>query len=416
MNSRCEVVGVLLRRFAALSLKRKAVMIATFAVLVAMSITAVLYLRHPGDADEGGQIADTTAADLGPDNRATPADASDEATITTEATAVLAPVMPPAGERTTSSREQPTGRRASPGAVAPSTRIAFRLEAAVWVADEDGGDPVKVASVGDGPVALSPNGDFIAIAHEGSIALVNVSTGVAIEAGPAEAMRPAWFKDSSAVLYVRATSGSAGFEVWKLPVSGSGAQKIVDGHSPAVGSDGTIAAIPAFDPAKLEAEQAYFWVLRPGGAPSRSKTAARVNAIDVMPGRVVYATGGGSMGGTGPAIWIAAIDGRDSRRVIQGSPGDRPFGYSDLRLSPAGKHVLATLSGDDGYSRVQVIDLDTGSVTHLTVRRDTYPMGWTADGAEVRFFEGNVFQGEPSSLMGARKDGTGREVIVQGAR
>lgn len=413
MDSRSEVIGVLLRRFAALSPKRKAVMAATFAVLVA--ITAVLYLQHPGDANEGGQIADTTATGSAPDDRETSTDASGEVTTPTEATAPT-PGMPPAGERTASSQEQPTGRRASSSVVAPCARIAFRLEGAVWVADEDGRDLVKVANIGDGPVALSPNGDFVAIMHEGSITLVNVSTGVTTKAGPAEAMRPVWLKDSSAVLYVRAISGSAGFEVWKLPVSGSGAQKIVDGHSPAVAADGTIVAIPVFDPARPEAEQAYFWVLRPGDVPSRSKVAARVNAIDVMPGRVVYATGGGSLGGTGPVIWVAAIDGRDSRRVMQGSPGDRPFGYSDLRLSPAGKHVLATLSGDDGYSRTQVIDLDSGSVTHLTVRRDTYPMGWTADGAEVRFFEGNVFQGEPSSLMGARKDGTGRKVIVQGAR
>jgi len=413
MDSRREVIGVLLRRLAALSFKQKAVIVVTLAVLAVVSATALLYLRHSGDASEGRQITD--APDPASNDRATSPDASAEATPPAESAVVTAPGLPPAGDRAISG-EQPTGRRTSPDAGAPGARIAFRLEGALWVANEDGRDPVKVASIGDGPVALSPNGNFIAIVHEGSITLVNVSTGVATKAGPAEARCPVWLKDSSAVLYVRASSGATGFEVWKLPVSGEGARKVVDGHSPAVAADGTIVAIPVFDPAKPEAEQAYFWVLRPGDALLRASAAARVNAIDVMPGRVVYATGGGSLTGTGPAIWIAGIDGRNARQVMQGTRVDRPFGYSDLRLSPSGEHVLATLSGDDGYSRAQVVELDTGDVTHLTVRRDTYPAGWTADGAEVRFFEGNVFQGEPSSLMGARKDGTGRKVIVQGAR
>jgi len=410
----------MLKQLAAASPRRKTVMVAAITAIVVTAIAVAVYFQDPSAKDERGQVADTTENRSGSGDRdTTSANASGgpvvEQTPTAEPTPAAKP-PPPATSTAPPKQEATTGRQAATGAGGLRGRVAYRLEDAVWVACEDGRDPVRVASPGTGPITLSPNGAFLATVHEGSIVLVNVSTGVASSAGPAEAMRPVWLKDSSAVLYVRATSGSASPEVWRLPVSGGGAQKIVDGHSPAAAADGTVVAIPPFDPAKPEAEQAYFWVLRPGSALSRSKTAARVNAIDVMSGRVVYATGGGSMGGTGPAIWIAAIDGRDSRRVIQGSPGNRPFGYSDLRLSPTGRHVLATLSGDDGYSRVQVIDLGTGGVTHLTVRRDTYPMGWTADGAEVRFFEGNVFQGEPSSLLGARKDGTGREVIVQGAR
>ncbi|MDP2400994.1 MAG: hypothetical protein Q8M66_03365, partial [Actinomycetota bacterium] len=114
-------------------------------------------------------------------------------------------------------------------------------------------------------------------------------------------------------------------------------------------------------------------------------------------------------------IRVARYDGTSDRRLVGPPATQRPFAYGHLTLSPNAEYLLFAEVGDDGYSRAFVAPVTGGSVRALTVRRDTYPVGWSADGSRIFFIEGNAFQGESTALMSVRPDGTGRRVIVEGA-
>jgi len=116
-----------------------------------------------------------------------------------------------------------------------------------------------------------------------------------------------------------------------------------------------------------------------------------------------------------PEIWVMRVDGSAPRRIVGKPQTERPFGYASLMLSPDGQRLLYAEAGDDGYSRASIVPVAGGTPVLLTVRRDTYPLGWSADGNSVFFVEGNAFQGEPTALMSVRADGMGRRTVVAGA-
>lgn len=310
-----------------------------------------------------------------------------------------------------------SGESASVGTPTPiAPLIAYRSDGSLWVAREDGSNPAKVAPYKEGPFSLSPDGKRLAVVSGGVMVIVRVETGAITIVGPASSDRPQWLRDSSAVLYVRAASdGSEALEVWRVPASGVGARRILHGKAPRVADNGTIVALPEMAGAGSADSKGFMWVLRPSAAPERIVARGAVTAADVSGERVVYATLAPESEAGGPAIWSTRLDGSDARKIVQAPSTDRPFAFTEVCLSPDGRYLMAALTGDDGYARTQIVCLTTGKMIQLSLRRDTYPLGWNSDGTGVFFVEGNAFQGEPTAVLCVRLDGTGRSVLVKRA-
>jgi hypothetical protein len=301
--------------------------------------------------------------------------------------------------------------------------VAYRFAGAIWVSREDGSDAVKVAESVQGDFALSPDGSAVALVDQGVLTLVNVTGLSATVIGDAEPHALAWEADSSSVLYLRAVQGGHGeTEVWRAPRrAGAAPVKVVQAGAPAVASDGTIVALPV-PGAFIDPTEGILWVLPSGRSARQTSTQGPPGACAVQGGTIAYAVTGMSYAdSTGaekqidPEIRVMRADGSASRRIVGKPATARPFGYANLALSPDGQRLLYAEVGDDGYSRAWIVTLAGGTPLPLTVRRDTYPLGWSADGTSVFLIEGNEFQGEPTALISVRADGTARRTVVQGA-
>ena len=377
---------------------------ALLAIASLLLVVAVISLR-PEPAAEGVRHVPDTA--LSADETLTAAPASPT------------PTLSPGVTRTPTSTSQLTTQTsgATSGGIGDSDAsevparaplMAFFRGDALWVAREDGSAQRQVARIADGVLALSPDGKVIALARSGALSMVDVATGRVVSAGPAHGSRPVWTHDSSSVLYVRQPASATGdLEVWRVSASGTGARRVQVGFSPAVAPDGTIACL---------SPTGGIWVLRQGRAPLQLPVKGFATAVDISSTQVIYATDTLAGGSRSTELWTARTDGSSARRILSEMPGDRPFSIRELSLCPRQTHLLATVTGDDGYSRTRVVELATGRATPLAIRRDTYPIGWSADGIGIRLAEGNVFQGEASSIIAVRRDGTGRTLLAENAR
>jgi hypothetical protein len=314
----------------------------------------------------------------------------------------------------------PTGDGASGSQVLSPTRVAlvaYRLEGGLWVAKEDGTGTKRVVDSTGGTFKLSPDGEYLAIVEQGGLSLVTVVGGARRSFGAAEPTGLVWHPDSSAVYATRITSGGEGAsEVWRFPITGTPA-RVLEAGRPAVASDGTLVApeIPAFG---TTVERGSVWIARESQRAARVVVAGPTRECVAENGVMAYAlvgSGSGSGDGQGPEIRVAHYDGTADRLLVGPPTTPRPFAYGHLMLSPNAEYLLFAEVGDDGYSRALIAPVTGGSVRALTVRRDTYPVGWSADGSRAFFVEGNAFQGEQTALMSVRPDGTGRRVIVEGA-
>ncbi len=301
--------------------------------------------------------------------------------------------------------------------------VAYRYGGQVWVSREDGTDPVMVADSAQGTFALSPDGTALALVDQGVLSIVTVSDRSRVEFGPAKPHGLAWEADSSAVLYVRAAEDGHGVtDVWKAPRrTGASPLKVVQAGPPSVAPDGTVVALPV-QAAVLVPTEGTLWVLPQGRSPREVATTGQPAACDVQADVIAYAVTGmrytdasGAEKQVDPEVWVMHVDGTSRRRLVGRPQTTRPFGYANLTLSPDGRSLLYAEVGDDGYSRAWVVPVAGGPPVALSVRRDTYPLGWSADGRSVFFIEGNAFQGEQTALLTARADGLGRRTVVQGA-
>jgi len=301
--------------------------------------------------------------------------------------------------------------------------VAYRFDGAVWVSREDGSGPVKVAESEQGSFALSPDGTALALVEEGELSIIGVTDRSLRVIGDAEPRSLAWQADSSTVLYLRAMEGGHGVtEVWRAARrTGVEPLRVVQAGVPSVALDGTIAALP-IPGVLMDPPEGSLWVLPGGRSPRELTTRGWPSACDVEVGMIAYAVSGmtytdamGTERQVDPEIWVMRVDGSAQRRLVGKPDTPRPFGYGNLMLSPDGQRLLYAEVGDDGYSRAWVVPLAGGTPVPLTVRRDTYPLGWSADGTGVFFIEGNAFQGEATALVSARADGMGRRTVIQGA-
>ena len=290
-----------------------------------------------------------------------------------------------------------------------SGKIAFHLGRTLYVANEDGSGttPLKVTET---EYALSPDGASVALVRGGKLEIVPVAGGKATVAGAAEIAAPVWTPDSSAVLFLRADSNGVP-SVWHVKRDGSGAKRITVGQGMAVSGDGKTVAMLSTE---ADTDAAQVTVISNGGAPRKvAVTGGEPIALAVAGGQLYVSTL--SADGT-TAIWASGLDGSGRRQLVTAVPSeDKTVTFGRLMPSRDGQSLAYTADGDDGYSRIWVVPVAGGSPRQVTSRRDGYPLGWTADGKRILFFEGNSFQGESSALWIANPDGTGRRMIVSGA-
>jgi hypothetical protein len=310
----------------------------------------------------------------------------------------------------------------TPGAGSPSakfvraTKIAYLLDGVVYVAEEDGTDPVKVGRSNGGPYALSPDGRTVALVSDMRLVLIDVTTAVRTDVCTAIEEAQVWSPDSSRVMFVRRDAkGSAQTSVWSVERRGTGLRKLHRGRDVAVSPDGRTVVLLDF--ATVQAAQgvaAQLFVSRDGSAFSPlSMAAGFVSAVAVGNERIYF----GVLGPQGEAsIESAAFDGSAVQPVFGAPSAAARATWGALQLSPGGAHLAAVATGDDGYSRLNILRLGGASVVKPDSRRDAYARSWSADGKYLYYVEGNAFQGQPTTLYRVERDGTGRKALVVGGR
>lgn len=311
--------------------------------------------------------------------------------------AVSGPASPSAGATVTT----PSGTRAP--------RIAFRLGATLYIAAEDGSGPVPVAKAAEGPFALSADGSTLAYISGGTLRLVDIASAKAIEAGPAIEARPAWSADSKSVYAVR-TAGT-GSEVFRVSARGGKVTRIASGGSVAVARDGDVVAIGPEDSASGNAAKQVL-VVRKGRSPVAVPAPGAVTGVGVSSTRIFVGTidDSGSV-----STWSMGIDGSAREALAVPAASDKPAPVQVLMVSPDGRWLVSSATGDDGYSRTITQRLGGTQSAPISLRRDTYPESFSADGKWLYFIEGNAWQGEQTALKRCRLDGMGRVLVVSGA-
>jgi hypothetical protein len=398
--------------------RRLAALVAGVLVLLAAIAAVAVPALLDTDADEDGPAAVKPIPPDGGGDTTSTVDPGEDATPTPDGTTNGAGTN--GGGGTGSGSPGGGSSTVTPGR---APYVAYRFGGAVWVSREDGSEPVKVVESEQGTFALSPDGSAVALVDRGELSFINVAGTSVTVIGDAEPHALAWEADSSAVLYLRAMEGGNGVtEVWRVSRRvGAAPVRVVQAGEPSVALDGTIAALPVQE-AVMEPTAGNLWVLPSGRSPRQVSTQGQPAACSVQGGTIAYAVTGmrytdttGAEKQVDPEIWVMRVDGSAPRRIVGKPETERPFGYASLMLSPDGQRLLYAEVGDDGYSRASIVPVAGGTPVPLTVRRDTYPLGWSADGTGVFLIEGNAFQGEPTALMSVRADGMGRRTVVAGA-
>lgn len=293
--------------------------------------------------------------------------------------------------------------------------LAYRKDGAVWVATESGEDPKRVFSSFQGAYALSPDARTLAVVDAASqtFSLVDVATLKSVLVGRAVPDRPSWSEDSSVVVYTSQPAGSHDTEVDRVNRDGSGRARIGAGVGGRVAPDGSVVAISA----SRTADGTPIEVFAKDGARQVGSHIAP-NALAPLASRIVFADAGGiilSGKPRQPSIRSIGTDGTGAKTLVpMPSVGEGVF-FGDIMASPDLAWIVYAETGDDGYSRLFAMRAPGGVPRPLSLRRDDYIMGWSADSTEIIFVEGNAMQEEPTKLMAMRPDGTGRRTIVDGA-
>ncbi|HSK48392.1 MAG TPA: hypothetical protein VLA05_10390 [Coriobacteriia bacterium] len=307
--------------------------------------------------------------------------------------------------------ETPDGLGGS-DAVRRAPLIAFRLGASVYVAYEDGSGANRIVKSPDGPYALSPDGKTLALVEGTELRLIDVASGDETTAGEAEeGFGPRWSADSSTLVYRRHKSGSSdSYELWTASRSGKGAARLADGEQAGYSPKGDVLVV--LD-ASSGGEQGFVSVsvagsaLRPVPVTGGTPTAVGTNGD-----RLFVAMSNGEQGS---ALVSLGTDGRGQRAVAGGVSGDMPAIWSAIWPSPDGGLLGLQATGDDGYARAFIVPSAGGASASLSRRRDGKLHGWSATGERVFLVEGNAFQGEPTSLVSMKRDGSARRDVVTGA-
>lgn len=289
-------------------------------------------------------------------------------------------------------------------------KVAFRMQASLWIAAGDGSDAKAVTSSTAGPFALSPDGEMLAMVEGGKLFIAAAKDGARVEVG-ASTEEFAWLADSSALMYVAPVSPLAK-EVRRVPRNGKGATKVADAGGP-VATGPILGAYAYFANGSIANPPFSMGLVEGAGArPQTLKLSNRITDLALATDAFYYvALGDGAVS----TIRCGTADDPDGRQVM--GPPTQPgrVNHGSLMVSPDGKSLAYATYGDDGYSRLFAVRTDGSRVRELSIRRDAYPLRWTADGQYILFIEGNAIQGEATRLMRVKPDGTGRSTLIEGA-
>lgn len=294
--------------------------------------------------------------------------------------------------------------------------VAYRKGGAVWVSTESGENPKRVFSSLAGPYALSPDAKTLAVADSSSqtFSLVDIASGQAVMVGKAVPDRPSWASDSSFVVYESLPAGSHDTEIDRVNRDGSGRKVVGPGVGGRVTPDGAIAAISASRTPDGSTPLEIF----SGSSSTRIGLKVSPYALAPLIGSIVFADAGGVIvSGTArpPSVRVIATDGTGLKTLVAKPSVEVGVSFGDIVASPDLTRIVYAETGDDGYSRLFSMSAGGGKPKALSLRRDDYIVGWSADGTEILFIEGNAIQEEPTKLMAMRPDGTGRRTVIEGA-
>ena len=309
-----------------------------------------------------------------------------------------------------------------PGTIVRSPKIAFRLGGQIFVANEDGTQAKAVYRSQSAPFALAPDASALAVAPPtsgGPAVLVDTASGRSVAVTGAVDL-PAWAPDSSWLAYT-AKDASGTFSVRRIAPDGTGDALLTKpGAAPQISPDSSRVAFvktnqsPDEDPLSVLAV-----ATRKVTTPPRvgGKRIAKANgALDFAwsPSGALYFA---QTGGSADSGYVGLLDKSLGSGTKLTSLPTTPAGLApdDLAFSPDGKHIVLTENGDDGYSRLVVVDVAGKRVSSLSTRRDAYPLRWTVDGKAILYIEGNAIQMEKTSLYRINPDGTRRLMVVSGA-
>lgn len=343
-----------------------------------------------------------------------PAEKTGEPTSTTQS---AEPTVPGTGSLTpTQSAPGNAGGPDTSGAAAAQPRVAYRMGGRIWVAREDGSKPVDVAPAAS-TYAVSPDGSLLAVINDpprnnGRVLVYQVKTSGSLRIGGMGAY-PGWLSWSPDGRYIAYSSGTL--------ESSSIREMLSDGANDAavVASGGLARFSPdgmslAYRPSGSPGTGAQLRVLTftSSAYPQGVGSASAALSFAFAPDGALYFSRPGS--GTAWEILRARAPYTWSEKVGTIKIAAPAYALCDLAVSPNGRYVLTGARGDDHYCRLWVLDTSTGKAWPIPTRRDATPYGWTSDG-RILYFEGNTYQGESSSLMSSRTDGTYRRVVVAGA-
>jgi hypothetical protein len=220
------------------------------------------------------------------------------------------------------------------------------VSSGIWTLGGAGG-PQQVRAFIDGAfatfTATSCDGECqqleLAFVHAGSIRITNLLGQVRVLTSTGDSDLPAWSPDGRRLAFVRyrtlfPMTFSGGAEVWIMDSDGSNATRLGDGHSPSWSPDG--------------------------------------NWIALAQGNCVYDCG----------VFLVS--------TVSPASGQSGVGHmaSQPAWSPDGNRIAyVSLSGDDGFHALHVVNVDGSQVTDL-VQRDNIFLNhptWSPDGQRIAF-------------------------------
>lgn len=320
---------------------------------------------------------------------------------TTETTVTLPSYdeTPAAGTDAPDTVVTPPPTTAPPAVRAPV--VVYRRAGVFCIASEDGTGERQLAASTAGVYSLSPDGGALAFVDSAAETLIIVDTasGASVAVGPAAQDVPAWSPDSAWLVYT-----AAGPKVTRVERSGIGPKALFAGSMPAVSvADGTVVGLNA---------SGEIVVVR-GGSVSRLSAVGAVTGLATDGAAVYYGTIVPSDGSV--TLRAVGMGGGGGRVLVACPEATRAVTFGNLLLSPDGSQLAFAERGDDGYSRLFSVPAGGGAAASLSVRRDCYPVRWSADGTDLLFIEGNAIQGDPTALMRVAPDGGSRRLLTDGA-
>lgn len=297
--------------------------------------------------------------------------------------------------------------------VAQASMVAYRKDGYFWVADEKGGSQKKLNKAPSAAAfAISPNGNYVAVADgdNGILYIVDAKSGATVKvAGAADTVRPSWAPNSSFVVYCGTDSDKR--VIKQVGVDGKNPIVLTAGTSPRVAPDGKtvyFVQMPGAD------EFGPVALVEAGKANGKTTVVVRANVqeVAVVQKGIVYAAAEGDKG-----LYRAALDGSGAKLLVAVPKQDGADSFSNLFVTRDGKWVAYDVSGAQGFARLGAITFDGGSAKDLSGGKDSYAIGWLADGSAVTYTTGNISVDPKakSDLAAVAATGANRRVIVAGA-